>query len=447
MFLRRLIFPIVFVFAFGGAASAQNPVAVSTSSARALPLGEAIRLAIQNNLSAKLVSAQTEEAYGQALQEASALLPHLMGSVSEQRIFKVNFEAEGFPGNSPLLNPLIGPYNVFDARLQLEQKIFDLASIWRTRAGLAGIDVIHLQRDLVNEQLATAATVSYIEALRTQQSVAAAEANKVLADSLLTQTRDQHKTGVATGVDVARSETQAAEQNVALIRAQVASQEADLRLKRVLGVKLGDPIQLTDNLGVSPAALPSEDEVARLAAVQRVEIKVARETFRALRLLAGSAKAGYFPTISFSGDYGYSGNIPYNSALTGGIGGRLDLPIFSGGQIEGDVKLAKGQAQEAEARFHDTEAQAEEDARLSVKTLGAEQEEVQSADLAVHLAERELKMARDRFSSGVGDNIQVIEAQASLARAREEQVEALARYSTARASLAAALGQAQKFQL
>jgi outer membrane protein TolC len=55
-------------------------------------------------------------------------------------------------------------------------------------------------------------------------------------------------------------------------------------------------------------------------------------------------------------------------------------------------------------------------------------------------------MARDRFRAGVGDNLEVISAQTSLANAREAQVTALAQHNAARLNLAAALGRAERFR-
>jgi outer membrane protein TolC len=71
---------------------------------------------------------------------------------------------------------------------------------------------------------------------------------------------------------------------------------------------------------------------------------------------------------------------------------------------------------------------------------------VRAADEAQRLAERELEMSRDRFRAGVADNLEVINAQASLANARAGQVQALAVYNAARLNLAAALGRAEAFR-
>jgi outer membrane protein TolC len=55
-------------------------------------------------------------------------------------------------------------------------------------------------------------------------------------------------------------------------------------------------------------------------------------------------------------------------------------------------------------------------------------------------------MARDRFSAGIGDNLEVVTAQTALANARAVQVEALAVYNASRLNLAAALGRAETFR-
>jgi outer membrane protein TolC len=55
-------------------------------------------------------------------------------------------------------------------------------------------------------------------------------------------------------------------------------------------------------------------------------------------------------------------------------------------------------------------------------------------------------MSRDRFRAGVADNLEVVNAQTSLANARDAQITALALYNAARLNLAAALGRAESFR-
>ena len=62
----------------------------------------------------------------------------------------------------------------------------------------------------------------------------------------------------------------------------------------------------------------------------------------------------------------------------------------------------------------------------------------------VSLASDELALAQDRFRTGVTDNIEVVAAQDSLARANDAQIAALFRYSIARAQLARAVGAVER---
>jgi outer membrane protein len=413
-----------------------------------LHLSEAIGLAIQNNLTTRLAQAETDQARGQAIQAASALLPHVMATVGQSRVFKVNLEAQGFTGNQiPGFNPLLGPFDVFDARLQLSQKIFDLTAIRNNKSARAREDAARWQEKLAREQVATAAALAYLEQLRADRSVAAEQANLALSERLQTLARDQHQAGIATGVDVARAETRAAQDNVLLIRARVAANEASLRLKRVIGLPLSESLELADTLQASTATLPKVDNAIQIAGTQRVELEFFLSQQRAAALLADAAKAGHLPSIEAVANYGWSGNLPSSTARTGSIGGTLSLPIYYGGHTRGQITTARALQQEAESRYRDSRIQVEEDVRLALQTLTTEVEEVRTAYSVVSLAERELRMAKDRYLAGVGDNIQLTSAQTSLAQARDILIDALTRFNTARVNLATALGEMQTFQL
>jgi outer membrane protein TolC len=412
-----------------------------------LTMEQAIRMAIQNNLTSKMARAGTDAARGQAIQAAAGLLPQLTGTMSQTRQFKTNLASEGFADIPiPGFFPVIGPYNVFDARLSLVQTLFDANTFWKMRAGREGQTIARLQESLAREQVAAAAALAYLEAQRAQRAVSAAQADLTLSDSLLKLARDQHAAGISTGIDVARAETERAQENLRLIRAQVAVHQADLRLKRVVGLPLDKPITLPDLPRVELTQLPAEDQAVGQAGHDRFELQIDQETALEARDSARAAKAEFLPTLRAMADYGHSGTTINDTARTGSIGGSLNLPIFSGDATHGRIVEATALQKDAEDRYSDTNAQVEEDVRLSLQTLTAEIEETRTADQAVDLSRKELKMAQDRFSAGVGDNIQVLNAQTALARALDDQVDAFARYDTARVNLAAALGHMQEFK-
>src|SRR5262249_41659454 len=148
--------------------------------------------------------------------------------------------------------------------------------------------------------------------------------------------------GVTTVVDVARAETDAAQNNLRLIRAQVASREADLRLKRVIGVPLDKDISLPENPRQVLETLPSVNQAIPQALQHRSEIAIAAKTFQLATENWRASESENLPSIRATGDYGFSGNTPGNTARTGSIGGRVDIPLLNGGATAGRVQETKG---------------------------------------------------------------------------------------------------------
>ena len=435
------------------AACAAVPVAPMTAQTAAetsvaLSVEQAIEKAIETNLATRLAQAASVEARGRVIQATAFLLPQLTGSASQERVFKTNLAVVGFTANPLIPDPVIGPYNVFDARIQLVQRILDVNSIWLTKEASANFQAARLQEDLAAEQVASATALAYIEDLRAIRDVEDAQANLDLSLRLSTQAHHQHEAGLATAVDLARADTRVAVDRQNLIQAQLTAYLADIRLKRVVGLPLPTRITVTDS---EDAALLKEvpEEAATLALAQsdRVELRITRELLKVETYGLAAAKADYLPTIKAQGDYGYSGNLPNGSARTGSIQGSLSYPIFSGGLTRGQIKEAKGRKSAAQSQVDDTRIQVEEDVRLAIRTLSAEKDDVDAAQTRKRLAERELELAQNRYKAGAGDNIQVVSAQASLADALKSWADARARYATARVNLAAASGHTRTFHL
>ena len=315
------------------------------------------------------------------------------------------------------------------------------------RSARAQAEVAQWQEKLAGDQVIAAAALAYVEAQRSASVVDAAQSDADLANTLLKQTQDQHRAGTATGVDEARAQTRLAQEQVRLIHARVSARQAVIRLARVTGLPLPDPLKLTDSLVTVPIDTATLIENVPAAWDQRFEMRVAQAELQADDQAWRAAQAEFLPTIKAAGDYGFSGNLPEGSARTGSIRGQLDLPIFSGFATVAEIRENRARKTAAEANYSDTRTQVEEDVEISHDTLTAAVDELHATDLEVRLATRELQLARDRFSAGVGDNIQVLSAQTALEEARENQINALAGYHVARVNWAMALGTVSAFHL
>jgi len=413
-----------------------------------LTLSTAIDLALTNNLATLLAQEQKRAAAGVTEQARSTLLPNISGAAYQANV-TLNLAALGFqPGTFPgISTAFIGPFNNFDARASLVQKVLDLSAIRNYQSGHAGERVADYQERLAREQVSEATALTYLETLRTDRNVAAAQANVELAVSLFRLAQDQHNAGVATGVDVTRAETRLAQERVGLAQATTASEQARLNLQRVIGVPLGSPLVLIDPLRFVDEPLPATDTAVAQALAARNEVLISTEQLKMLQLERKAIRGELLPSLEFVADYGVSGITPTNLALpTRRVAIQLNVPIFNGGLTLGRMTVASSREHQAELQLSSIRGQVEEDVRLALSALRTTVERVRAADDALRLAQRELEMARDRFSAGVADNLEVVTAQTSLANARAAQVEALAVYNAARLNLASALGRAQTFR-
>ena len=419
-----------------------------SATVSSLSVEQAISLAIENNLATLLAKERETEARGFQKESLAALLPNISASAYQASITE-NLAALGFtPGRFPGFNStFIGPFKNFDARLRLQQTVFSLTALRNYQAGRAGVRVTQMEEQLAREQVATGAALTYLESMRADRSVSAAEADVTLAQALLKLAQDQRDAGIATGVDVIRAETRLAQEEVRLSRAQTDAEEARLRLQRIIGLPLGSAFTLTDPLRFSTEPLPSIETAVATAEDNRPEVRVAKAEVTVDDYEKRAARDEQLPWLEFLGDYGVSGITPVTSALpTRRYAIQLNVPIFNGGLTRGRVQVASSREKQAELQLASVRGQVEEDVRLAYSGLRTTAETVRAADLAVTLAERELEMARDRFRAGVGDNIELVTAQTALANARSDQITALALYNGARLNLAAALGRAQTFR-
>jgi len=420
-----------------------NNSVLSTEQYTYLSLKDAAELALKNNLTTLLANAKTEEAKGKILQAASYLLPHVLLNLQQSRVYKENLAEMGFSSFG-----IIGPYNSFDGRIQLVQQIFDLSAIERFRAEQINSKIAQLDEDLAAKQIRAAVTLVYLYALSAKQDLDATKADLDLARQLLKIGRHQNLAGLATSIDVARFETREAEAEARGLQATMNLRKSYIELSRVIGLPLDTRLKLTDEMDFALEHFFSVSEEINLANQNRTELKIANERIQHREFKLKEARSERLPIVGLMGDYGLGGDTPNNSLRNvGEIGVGLKMPIFDGGMIKGEIQEAESKKHQSELLFSDLGKQVEEDVRLALQSLIINAKQVKAAKKVLALANRELEMSKDLFSAGIGDNIEVIDAQTALARARQQYVAMLFQYNSARVNLYSALGNIDTFTL
>lgn len=429
---------------------------VSGDAPATLSLGDAIRIATDNSLTTLLASESVEEARGFSNQTRAALLPNLFASAFQQNR-TLNLRAQGFSsgdsgagmmGSASPIPSFVGPFNTFDARVQLAQSVFNLAAIRDFRAGKTDIRRAESNVELAREQVATFVALSYLNALRGDLDREAARADLILAETLLKLAGDQREAGVATGVDIVRAETRVAQERLRVLQAETALEQSQLDLQSIVGLPQGSALTLTDMLHFADDVSPAPDESIRIALAARPEVPVAELALQRREQDRRARVADQYPSFDVFGDYGSSGVTPNsNNRPTRAYGVRLNVPVFDGGLTRGRIRVAESQSRQAELQLGSTRARIESDVRLAIVSSRTAAAQVRAAAEQLRLAVRELDLARERFGAGVADNSEVVSAQAGLANARALQVQSLVQYAAARLNFAAATGGARSFRL
>ena len=123
--------------------------------------------------------------------------------------------------------------------------------------------------------------------------------------------------------------------------------------------------------------------------------------------------------------------------------GGVNVPIFTGRRIKGDITQAEAALRQRQAETGDLRGQIDYDVRTAFLNLNAAKEQVDVATRNVALANENLARSEDRFTSGVTDSVEVVQAEQSLASANDQYITSLYSHNLAKLSLARALGVAR----
>lgn len=409
-----------------------------------LSLHDAIQAAIDNNVNVRLLKERIAAAQAAADTSLGTMLPNVSGSMTG-RNQTVNLAAFGIPQNSlgalGVPGGVTQPFDVYDARASLVQNIFSLSLIQRWRAARSGVDVASLEAEVTKRDVMATAGLLYMEASRAEAAVKARQADMELSEQLLKLAKDRKHAGVATRLDVTREEVQAENTRQRLLVAQNDQESAKLNLIRALGIDFNVRVTLTDELTLAKVDLQTPDVALSVARENRVELKaqIARQKLASLSL--SSVTSERLPALSFTGDYGWIGLKPEDASATRSVGLMLSVPIFDGGQRESRISENRSRVRQESIRMKDVSDQITLEVHNALLTLDSSTQQVAVAEKGLGLALNELTFARDRYAAGLATNIEVTNAQTSVARARDNLIEALFRFNASRVNLARAQGE------
>jgi outer membrane protein TolC len=417
------------------------PTGTISTTPVALSLDDAVALGLKHNLGGALATDTITDARGQRWQALSELLPHVITDTGFG-VHQVNVKA-AFGITIPGEPPIIGPFGYFDSRAYLTQSAFDWAAIERTRSSTAQVRAAEFSSKDAREIVVLVIISNYLSVIADHSEVESATSQRETAKALFQQTADQKAAGLASAVDVLRSQVQLQSREQKLIVARNALAKQKLVLARAIGLPLGQKFEITTDVPYRELSSSLLDEAIQSAYTARADFQSEVNQVRSAELERKAASAERYPSIGVETDYGLSGVNPGSSHGTVDAAATLRIPIFQGGRVHGDVLRADASLTRERQRLEDLRARIDQEVRDAYLDLDAAAQEVSVEKSAVSLATQNLEQSRDRFASGVTDNVEVVQAQDALAIASDAYIASLYSYNLSKISLARSTGVAE----
>ena len=439
----------VFLYAtYGVSAPVCAQSAAGSADTLRLTLSAATQLAARQHPAVAEARARVQQSAARATQSKSSLLPHASAyAVDGQHTLNTASFGLDFPtppGEPALFDPdgeVIGPIRIVDVRARLSQTLFDYASIERTRGARAAVDAAAAEAAAVSSEAASAAAVSYVRTLRARARVDAREADIRLAQELVTIAENQLAAGVGVALDVTRARARLATLQAQLIADRNEVAHALLSLADALGTPHDQQIVLVDSLGtMSSRADAAEASAIATALSRRQDLRALEERLGAAELSARAIGAERYPSIQFVGEEGFLGKNWSHLLNTYSWNVQLSVPLYSGYAQSARRQEQSAVVQEIAARRLELHRQIERQVRDALLDRVSAQEQVAAARASVELATQQVAQARERFTTGVAGNADLVEASLVLSGARSLYVDALAALELADAALARAQG-------
>ncbi|MGC9199232.1 MAG: TolC family protein [Acidobacteriaceae bacterium] len=426
---------------FLGSVPSQEP----TAGVLSLTLREAIDRGLRANLGLLLSGEDTKAANGSRWQALSSLLPHVNGAVSgsEDSLY---LPAMVGPRTLPPSIPAVpAPFHVFDARLFVAGPLLNLSSLEQSRAASHQLSAARFSYQEARDTVVLAVGNAYLMAIAGRSQVQAATAERNTAQALYQLAKDRETAGLSPQIDTLRALVELKSQQENLLAAENAYATEKLNLARVIGLPDGQQIELATQVPFRPMSTQNiEDDIAQ-AFQHRGDYQAAMAEVAAAQAQLRSARAERYPSVGVNANWGDIGT----GGITDGhqsylVAGAVNVPLFQGGRVRGEIQAAQARLHQAQSKLANLSEQIRYDVRTALLNLDTEANQVGVAQTNTRLAAQTQQQAKDRFASGVTNNIEVVQAQQSVAQADEAYISSLYQYSISKLNLARAMGVAER---
>ena len=410
----------------------------------AFSLADAIAFAQQQSPRLQAARAAIARASGQEQAAFAPFLPEI--GLLFQSGATSNNQGPGAPGPTGfiLTSSTPGTHSYVQTELQLLWTLYDFGRrAGRYQQAAARERIAELQLVRADQTVQFDVTAAYLNILLARASLRVQEEAIRQTEATLKDARARFEGGVADPDDVLRAEVQLSESRDAFVSAQEAELVAVAQLNNVMGRHAALPLRVLDLQPPPPEARPSLVESLEMAAAQRPEIGFAREAVVAAQEGLVVAKAAFLPRMFVRAS---TGRVDGAHVLTGwqaGAGLHLELPLYTGGLLRGELRTAEAEVAAAVADAQTILDGISLEVTRAFRSEVAAGQRIELSRTAVVEAQENLRLVRVKYRNGDATPTDIVDAETALTRSQQRLNSAIYTYLAALARLDYAMGRQQ----
>ncbi len=446
----------------------QSVFTICNAQSIKMDVNDAIFTALKNNNSVRIsnmevAKAETavKEAYGYALPtvDFSTDFSHFLskpkmafpdfGAMLNNSTYKVLFDEKIIPQNDDKYLPMattlqsFAQTNNFESKITVTQTLFN-STVFR------GIGASQIYLDLSKEKLKSVVskTISDVKkafygVLLSKEMLGIVESSLKNAEENYADLKSQYEQGLVSDFDKLQVEVQVENIRPKVYELKRVLHDAQNSLKILLGLSQTSEIELLGNLEYKEEAIFSEGDAIAFASENNYDLRTLQSKRKVDEAFIALETANYWPMLTAFGNYSYAGSSDdlkfstYSSTL---VGLNLRINLYNGGRTAKRVEQAEVGVKQSDEQIILTKEFLVQQIKSKLYELNKVKSEIKALDRTVGLATKAYEIARTRFNTGQGTQLEIKNADLELNTAKTNKLQSVYSYITAVSELDNLLG-------
>ena len=389
-----------------------------------LSLEDCVNLALANSPSAVAAQLALQNAYVNLNLSKSQFLPTASAGFSSQYNAGASVHDFGTSGSTASANLTLSGLTDLARNVRMKQ---------------IEVEQAELKVQSVKNDLVRTVRKKYYALLAAQRTVDIRTQSREVYEDQYKRTSEYYRLGLRPKVDVTTAEVNLNNESLRLIRAKNSVKTASASLANTLGITTPVILQVKEDVSFDQPEITLDDAV-KTAYENRPDVQSSALDLRLGNLKVSQAKAGYFPTLSISAGYTKSGESLYLDNENARVGVGIEIPLFNAFKTYNSVKQANIALENTRNNSRSLLNNVFLEVQNAYIALNEAQESIPLAQLNAQKAKENMELARGRYNEGIGDMIELKDAEVAYTDAQISLLTARYDYGAAVADLKQAMG-------